>query len=139
MSQMRRDDGWRAKYVIISAILLLVLVFGSMIAVTKNSVSFQAQAVAKSSDKNPEVQFVYPAAGATLGESLVVAKATDDKSIEHVTFMVDRIPVPTSFSAYPFYGATVNINSLAYGRHLLTVIATDGSGQSTSSSIVVYK
>jgi hypothetical protein len=83
----------------------------------------------------PTVTMVHPENGATVSGTVVVgATATDDWGIKDVRFQVDGVDIGTdSHPAYTFDWDTTTVSD---GAHTLTAIATDTSGNATTSAPV---
>jgi predicted 3-demethylubiquinone-9 3-methyltransferase (glyoxalase superfamily) len=87
----------------------------------------------------PAVVMTSPAAGATLsGNVNLTATATDNVSVASVQFKVDGAGVGAPVMGVP-YAFTLNSTTLSNGNHLITSVATDGSGNSTTSASVAVK
>ncbi len=77
-----------------------------------------------------------PAAGATLsGVVTLRASALDDQELAGVQFWVDGIRVSGEVTSTP-YQVTFHTGAYSNGRHVLTVVARDTSGNTTRSAAV---
>ncbi len=85
----------------------------------------------------PTVSITSPANGATVSGSVSIAASASDagSGVARVVFKVDGTTIATD-TASP-YSAVWNATGAAPGAHTIQAIATDGSGNSTTSSIQV--
>jgi hypothetical protein len=92
----------------------------------------------------PTASLTLPAAGAYATGSLAVqANASDGYGVASVQFLVDGVasgpPVTTTDTPTTYtYSATLNIASLANGPHMLTAVATDNAGNTTTTTPVTF-
>ena len=85
---------------------------------------------------NPRVELVEPAADARLeGTVRLIAAASDDGAVASVAFSVDGAAVGTLTA--PPYELDHDLASLAAGAHTLSVVATDGDGNTATDSHAV--
>jgi Big-like domain-containing protein len=83
----------------------------------------------------PSVSLTAPANGALLaGTVTVTASATDDVGVASVEFLLDGQPGATVTTAP--YGVTWDTSNVDDGTHVLTAVATDGSGNTSRSSAI---
>ena len=83
----------------------------------------------------PTVSVTSPAANSTQkGSVTITASASDDVAVATVAFTVDGQPISTSTTAP--YTATLDTTTLTDGTHSLAAVATDTSGNSTTSAPV---
>jgi hypothetical protein len=84
----------------------------------------------------PSVSMTAPAQGSTLAGTITLsATASDDVSVPSVQFRIDSANFGTPIAAPP-YNLSWNTQLSSNGTHTLTAIATDGSGNQTTSSPV---
>jgi Bacterial Ig domain len=82
----------------------------------------------------PSVSVSGPQANATVfGTVGLQASASDDKGVAGVQFLVDGNPLGSQVKSAP-YSATLDTTTLADGTHTVTAVATDTSGNTTTSS-----
>ncbi len=87
----------------------------------------------------PTVSITSPVANATLSGTLsVTANASDNVAVASVQFKVDGANTGAAISAAP-YSYALDTTTLADGNHILTAVATDTSGNSTTSAGVAVK
>src|SRR5712664_59628 len=87
----------------------------------------------------PTVSITSPVANATLsGTVSVTANASDNVAVASVQFKVDGANTGAAISAAP-YSYALDTTTLADGNHILTAVATDTSGNSTTSVGVAVK
>src|SRR6266852_3870243 len=80
-----------------------------------------------------------PVANATLSGTVnVTANASDNVAVASVQFKVDSANTGAAISAAP-YSYALDTTTLADGNHILTAVATDTSGNSTTSAGVAVK
>jgi Bacterial Ig domain/Carboxypeptidase regulatory-like domain len=85
---------------------------------------------------SPSVAITSPAAGATVsGNVHLTAAASDSIGITSVQFRLDGGNVGASLAAAP-YAYTLSTTSLPNGSHTISAVATDASGNSTTSPSV---
>ena len=84
----------------------------------------------------PTVSMSAPAAGATVSNTVsLAANASDAVAVSSVQFKVDGVNVGTADTTSP-YGVSWDSKSVANGSHVLTAVATNSSGLSTTSTPV---
>jgi hypothetical protein len=84
----------------------------------------------------PTVSITSPASGATVsGRITVAATAADNVGVASVQFQVDGSNLGAAVTAAP-YSQSLNTATLANGKHNLTAIAVDTSGNKTTSTAV---
>jgi len=84
----------------------------------------------------PSVSITSPAGGANvLGLVTITATASDNESVAGVRFLVDGVDVGPEDTSAP-YSASWDTTGLPNGIHLLTAIARDAAGNSTTSATV---
>jgi hypothetical protein len=89
----------------------------------------------------PTVSITTPAAGAAVAGTVpITATATDDVAVASVRFFLDGVslgskaaPTPAGSSTYKW---NWNTTAVAAGSHVLTTVATDSSGNQTTSAPV---
>jgi len=82
----------------------------------------------------PTVSITSPAAGATLNGSVTVtASAADNVAVASMQFKVDNASTGPAITAAP-YSYLLNTTTLSNGNHILTAVATDTSGNTTTSA-----
>ena len=87
----------------------------------------------------PTVSITSPVANATLSGTVnVTANASDNVAVASVQFKVDSANTGAAISAAP-YSYALDTTTLADGNHILTAVATDTSGNSTTSAGVAVK
>ena len=87
----------------------------------------------------PTVAITSPAGGATLsGNVNVTANATDNVSVASVQFKVDSASTGAAVTSAP-YAYLLNTKTFSDGNHVITAVATDGAGNSTTSAQVAVK
>jgi hypothetical protein len=87
----------------------------------------------------PTVSIVAPAANATLsGTTTVTADASDNVAVANVQVKVDNANTGAPITASP-YSYSLNTTTLSNGNHVLTAVATDTSGNATTSAGVAVK
>src|SRR5712692_7189932 len=87
----------------------------------------------------PTVSITSPVANATLSGTVnVTANASDNVAVASVQFKVDSANTGAAISAAP-YSYVLDTTTLADGNHILTAVATDTSGNSTTSAGVAVK
>jgi hypothetical protein len=93
-------------------------------------------ASAPSSDTTrPTVSITSPAAGAVTGTVTLSANASDNVGVASVQFRVNGANVGAADTSAP-YSTTWNTSSLAAGTYSITAVATDTSGNQTTSAAV---
>ncbi len=84
----------------------------------------------------PTVSVTQPTAGSTLANTVTLAaNAADNESIASVRFTVDGSPVGTDVTSAP-YTLLWDSRSVSNGLHQIRAVATDSSGNATTSSSV---
>jgi predicted secreted Zn-dependent protease len=84
----------------------------------------------------PTVAIANPTVNETLSDTVpVAANATDNVAIASVQFMLDGKPLGSPVTASP-YAINWDTTTAAAGTHLLTAVATDTSGNRTTSAQV---
>jgi hypothetical protein len=84
----------------------------------------------------PTVTVTAPAAGASLaGTVTLAAAASDDVAVAGVQFKVDGISVGAEVTTTPYFVAW-NTTTVADGTHVVTAVARDPAGNTTTSSPV---
>jgi hypothetical protein len=84
----------------------------------------------------PSVAITAPAEGATVsGEIMVSADAADDSGVAGVQFLVDGVAVGAEDTAAP-YSIAWDTTTAPDGSHMLTAVARDAAGNSTTSASV---
>ena len=87
----------------------------------------------------PAVEFTSPSTGSTFTKTLrMTASASDDSGVAKVTFALDGKTVRTDFAA-PFEYSYAVPRRLAYGEHLVEVVAYDGGGLTASDRAAVTR
>jgi hypothetical protein len=87
----------------------------------------------------PTVSIGAPAANSTIaGTTTLTASASDNVAVADVQFKVDNANTGAPISASP-YSYSLNTTTLSNGNHILTAVATDTSGNSTTSAGVAVK
>jgi hypothetical protein len=87
----------------------------------------------------PTVSITSPAANATVsGTIAITAAASDNVAVASVQFKVDSANSGSAVTAAP-YSVSLNTSTLSDGNHILTAVATDTSGNSTTSAQVPIK
>src|SRR5580700_6029343 len=82
------------------------------------------------------VSITSPASGATVsGTTTATATATDPVGITSVQFQVDGTSLGASLTAAP-YSLSLDTRALSNGKHNLTAIAVDNSGNKATSTVV---
>jgi hypothetical protein len=82
----------------------------------------------------PTVSITAPAAGATISGSVTVtATASDNVAVATVQFKVDGTNAGVALTAAP-YSTSLNTTNYTNGSHTLTAVATDTSGNATTSA-----
>lgn len=87
----------------------------------------------------PTISIVSPVAGATISGNAVIisAVAADNVGVAGVQFKIDGASVGSAVPSAPYF-YTVNTTTLSNGNHILTAVATDTSGNpSTSTAVTV--
>jgi hypothetical protein len=84
----------------------------------------------------PQVTLTAPAGGATVSGSVTLsANASDDVGVAGVQFYVDGVKVGSEDTTAP-YTIQWNSSSVANGTHVLSAIARDAAGNTTTSATV---
>src|SRR5262249_42625300 len=85
----------------------------------------------------PSVAITAPANGSTAGGSAVTvaANATDNVGVAGVQFKMDGATLGAEVTAAP-YSMTWNTTAVANGTHVLTAVARDAAGNTTTSASV---
>jgi hypothetical protein len=83
----------------------------------------------------PTVSIATPSAGNVSGTVTITANAADNVGIDHVQYQLDNQNLGTPLTAAP-YSFSWNTAGVANGSHTLTAIATDTSGNHTTSAAV---
>src|SRR6267378_3309430 len=84
----------------------------------------------------PTVSITSPASGATVsGTITIVATASGSAAVASVQFRVDGASVGAAVAAAP-YSQSLDTTKLINGKHDLTAIAVDNSGNKTTSAVV---
>lgn len=84
----------------------------------------------------PTVSITAPAGGAILsGTVSVTATAADSDGVAGVTFLLDGTAIGSEDTSSP-YSRSWNTNNTAEGQHVLTAVARDASGNTTTSAPV---
>ncbi len=84
----------------------------------------------------PTVSVVEPLPGATLANTVTLAAdAHDNDAVAHVRFTVDGAAVGSQLTSEPFT-MLWDTRTVANGSHTIRAVATDGSGNATTSSPV---
>src|SRR5467141_321438 len=87
----------------------------------------------------PTVSITSPAANATIsGTATLNANASDDVAVASVQFKVDSANTGAAITAAP-YSYALNTTALSDGNHILRAVATDTSGNTTTSAGVAVK
>ena len=87
----------------------------------------------------PTVSITSPAANATLSGSVNVdVTANDNVGVKSVQLKIDNANSGAAVTSAP-YVIAVNTNSLSNGNHILTAVASDAAGNSTTSAQVAVK
>ena len=87
----------------------------------------------------PTVSITSPAAGATVSGTVnLTANATDNVAVASVQFKVDGTNAGPSLTATP-YAYLLNTSSLSNASHSITAVATDTSGNSTTSAAITVQ
>jgi chitodextrinase len=87
----------------------------------------------------PTVSITAPAANATIsGVTIVSASATDNVGVTSVQFKVDNANTGAAITAAP-YNYSLNTSTLSNGNHILTAVASDAAGNTTTSAGVAVK
>ncbi len=87
----------------------------------------------------PIVSITSPVSGATIsGTTNLTASATDDVAVASVQFKVDNANTGAAITAAP-YSYALSTTTLSDGNHILTAVATDTSGNATTSAGVSVK
>src|SRR5467141_1609296 len=82
----------------------------------------------------PTVSITSPAANATIsGTATLNANASDDVAVASVQFKVDSANTGAAITAAP-YSYALNTTALSDGNHILRAVATDTSGNTTTSA-----
>ena len=82
----------------------------------------------------PTVALTAPAAGTTVrGTVSVTATVTDNVRVAGVQFKLDGVNLGPERTAPPYY-ATWNTTAIANGRHILTAVARDTAGNTSTSA-----
>ena len=98
--------------------------------------SNEATATVTSDSTAPSVSLTAPAGGATLVDSVdVTANATDNVGLRGVQFKLDGSNLGSEDTTAP-YSFTWNTTSASNGPHTLTAVATDETGNATTSAPV---
>ena len=107
------------------------------LAANQSGADFTATATASSDTTKPTVSMTAPAGGATVsGTSVTVsANASDNVGVAGVQFTLDGANLGAEDTASP-YSVTWNSTTVANGSHLLTAVARDAAGNSTTSTTV---
>lgn len=86
----------------------------------------------------PSVSLSSPTPGTTLGGAVsVTANASGDNGVSHVEFFVDGASIGIDTSPADGWSATWNSATVSDGARVLTAMATDTAGQSTTSEQVI--
>lgn len=84
----------------------------------------------------PAVQLTAPAAGTTVsGSKTVTANATDDQQVTKVQFTLDGQNLGTADTTAP-YSVAWDTTKVANGNHVLSAVATNNSGLTTTAANV---
>jgi hypothetical protein len=84
----------------------------------------------------PAVAITSPANNATLsGTTTITASATDNVAVASVQFKVDNTNLGAAVLSAP-YSTALSTTTLTSGNHILTAVATDTSGNATTSAAV---
>ena len=84
----------------------------------------------------PTVAMVEPSSGATLANTVtLLASASDNEGVVNVRFTVDGTPVGTEVTSQPF-ALLWDTRSVVNAPHTIRAVATDGSGNATTSPAV---
>jgi hypothetical protein len=87
----------------------------------------------------PVVAITSPANNATIsGTTTITASATDNVAVAGVQFKVDNANTGAAITVAP-YSYALNTATLSDGNHVLTAVATDTSGNATTSTTVAVK
>jgi chitodextrinase len=102
---------------------------------TSPPVTVTVQSTTTSADTQaPSVTFSAPAALATLsGAVTVAASATDNVAVQGVQFKLDGVNLGAK-DLTPPYSLTWDTSTAPDGRHVLTAVASDAAGNSTTSA-----
>jgi hypothetical protein len=101
-----------------------------------SSASNEANAIATSDTFAPTVSITNPTNGTTItGTVTLTANSTDNVGVAGVQFKVDGVNVGAEIVSAP-YSISWNPISVSNGNHILTAVARDGSGNSTTSAPV---
>ncbi len=84
----------------------------------------------------PTVSITSPAAGAVAGNVTVAAAASDDVGVVGVQFAIDGVPLGAEDTAAP-YEASWNSATAANGAHVITAVARDAAGYSSTATVSV--
>lgn len=88
--------------------------------------------------KPPTVRILNPIANETLSGTVpIAAEATDDTAISSVRFSVDGRPLGKPLT-HPPYAIRWNTTRATSGRHRISVLATDPTGNTANASIAVH-
>ncbi len=87
----------------------------------------------------PTVSVTAPATNATIsGVTTASANATDNVGVTSVQFKVDSANTGAAITAAP-YNYSLNTTALSNGNHILTAVASDAAGNTTTSAGVAVK
>ena len=112
---------------------LLVVVFALIHSGCSGLVSSKSQTT---DPTPPTVSITSPASGATVsGTITVAATASDNVAVASVQFQVDGSNLGAAVTAAP-YSQSLNTTTLANGKHSLTAVAADTSGNKATSAAV---
>jgi hypothetical protein len=96
--------------------------------------SGEATATVAADSTPPATSITAPAPGATVSGTVnVTANASDNRSVASVQFKADGTNIGSADTTAP-YSASWNTTSLSNGNHTLTAVATDGAGNTTTST-----
>ncbi|HEY7310523.1 MAG TPA: Ig-like domain-containing protein [Gemmataceae bacterium] len=100
--------------------------------------SNQATGVSATDTTAPTVSLSSPTSGATVGGTVTVsANASDNVAVASVQFLLDGAKYGSPLSAGP-YSISWNSTTVANGTHTWAAIATDPSGNQTTSAAVSF-
>jgi hypothetical protein len=98
--------------------------------------AFDVTSIATSDTTPPTVAISSPSGGSTVsGTTTIAANASDDVGVAGVQFMVDGAPLGAEDTTAP-YAAAWNTTTVADGSHILTAVARDTAGRTTTSAAV---
>ena len=111
---------------------------GSLVNLNRVGVSLASDPTpTEPADEPPTVLITSPTQGATIiGSTSLVASAADDKGLAQVEFFVDGVSVGKDTSAVGGWAVAWNSSGVADGTRVLTAVATDSIGQTTTSAAV---